>query len=327
MADLGRWRPAPTTLIGSAAVVGAALVVLPDLARIDSVTPFAQLVAGRPLLGVLTLTVALGAAMRHRWRGVAAGLAIVALVGGGLVVPRMINTSEAGAGREGELVVLALNVYRGRADPMQLAELIRTHRPDLVALLEAGPQFRASMAQALADTSYVIADFGSGTEVGSVSVAVHASLGDVDVSDAIVGTYPHVEVTGGELGQLRFVAFHAVAPVPSTVGQWAADLRGLRRWCSAGTPTVVAGDLNATLDHSVLRSSMIGCTDSAALLGRGLEATWPSSLPRPLGIQIDHVLTTDGVRATRFEVFDVAGTDHRGVLTTLTRASPPALMG
>jgi endonuclease/exonuclease/phosphatase (EEP) superfamily protein YafD len=40
----------------------------------------------------------------------------------------------------------------------------------------------------------------------------------------------------------------------------------------------------------------------------------PSSLPRALGIQIDHVFVPSGSTTSRFEVMDVAGSDHRAVL-------------
>jgi endonuclease/exonuclease/phosphatase (EEP) superfamily protein YafD len=76
----------------------------------------------------------------------------------------------------------------------------------------------------------------------------------------------------------------------------------------------VAGDLNATLDHAEFRDATAGCTDAASDVGEGLTGTWPSSAPRLLGVQIDHVLTAGGPRPREVEVVDVEGSDHRGVL-------------
>jgi endonuclease/exonuclease/phosphatase (EEP) superfamily protein YafD len=81
---------------------------------------------------------------------------------------------------------------------------------------------------------------------------------------------------------------------------------------------VVAGDFNATLDHSALRAGTAGCGDAAAQRGAGLTPTWgPSPRFRGIGPQIDHVFATEGITAETFDVHDVDGSDHRAVLTTL----------
>ena len=77
------------------------------------------------------------------------------------------------------------------------------------------------------------------------------------------------------------------------------------------------GDVNATLDHSPLRSGIAGCTDVAADRGQGLVATWPSSWPRWFGVQIDHVFTTGGLLPKSLQVFDMPGSDHRALLTQI----------
>ena len=92
------------------------------------------------------------------------------------------------------------------------------------------------------------------------------------------------------------------------------DVEALSRWCTGDRPTVVAGDLNATLDHAELRDAIDGCTDAASDVGEGLTGTWPSAAPRLLGVQIDHVLTSGGPAAREVEIVDVEGSDHRGVL-------------
>ena len=84
------------------------------------------------------------------------------------------------------------------------------------------------------------------------------------------------------------------------------------------TAAIVAGDLNATLDHSALRAGMAGCSDAAAQRGAGLVPTWsPSARTRPLGPRIDHVLVTAGIGAETFTVHELVGSDHRAILTRL----------
>jgi endonuclease/exonuclease/phosphatase (EEP) superfamily protein YafD len=81
---------------------------------------------------------------------------------------------------------------------------------------------------------------------------------------------------------------------------------------------VVAGDFNATLDHSALRAGTAGCGDAAAQRGAGLVPTWgPTPGLRSIGPQIDHVFATDGITAETFDVRDIEGSDHRAIMTTL----------
>jgi endonuclease/exonuclease/phosphatase (EEP) superfamily protein YafD len=132
-----------------------------------------------------------------------------------------------------------------------------------------------------------------------------------------------VQVEGGELGALRFVAYHAVAPRRGDVPQWRSDLGRLTRFCAGGTPAIVAGDFNATLDHSALRAVTAGCSDAAAQRGQGLVPTWPTWMPDWLGPQIDHVFATDPITAESFTVREITGSDHRAVLVRLRAGRPP----
>jgi endonuclease/exonuclease/phosphatase (EEP) superfamily protein YafD len=114
------------------------------------------------------------------------------------------------------------------------------------------------------------------------------------------------------------VAFHALAPLPDLMSGWREDLAQLARWCSGSMPAVVAGDFNATLDHSTLRSAMSGCEDAADQRGAGLTPSWDlSAWTRNLGPQIDHVIVTEGIETESFEALNISGSDHRAILTRL----------
>ena len=313
------WRVAFSLLVVAGAVVG----VLPDLLALDRRTPFAQLVAFRPAMlgGLVLLTgVAAGVAVvRRRGWLLAAGLALVVVTGAVLVVPRAVPDDIATPAAGRTLTVLTFNTYTGDADVDAVAALIRDTRPDLVALIEAGPRYRDRLAPLLGP-GYRLESSGSrGPDTQHVTAVVHADLGDVDVAVDRGTPFPSVEVTGGGLGALRFVAFHSVAPTPGDVPQWRSDLATLDRWCAnrAIGPAIVAGDFNATLDHAVFRDAMVGCVDAAAQTGQGLVGTWNTRWPRWVGAQIDHVLLTGGVSALASSVHDIPGSDHRAVLTRL----------
>ena len=327
-AELPRTRPSRLRLALSVLVVAAAAVgTLPDLLGLDARSPFAQLVAFRPALlaGVLVFGVvaAVAAGLRRAGRTLAAGLLGVGLVGSVVVLPRAVPDSLATPGAARTLTVLAFNTYEGEADVAAFAALIRDTRPDVVALIEVGGRYRDRLAPLVPEYRFR-ASQEDGPDVQGVTAAVHEDLADPDVSPVAARVdrstdFPSVELTGGGLGDVRFVAFHSVAPVPGQVPQWRHDLGTLARWCAnrdAGR-VIIAGDFNATLDHSVFRDATQGCADAAAAAGGGLAGTWPTTLPRPLGAQIDHVLVTGDVAVATFAVHDLPGSDHRAVLTRL----------
>jgi len=115
----------------------------------------------------------------------------------------------------------------------------------------------------------------------------------------------------------ELVGLHTTQPLIS-YDEWRADHDALRAAVAAiHGPLVVAGDFNATLDHSTFRDGTTGCADAAERTGEGLVATWPTRFPRWFGVQIDHVLVTGGITAETMEVHDIPGSDHRALVTRL----------
>jgi endonuclease/exonuclease/phosphatase (EEP) superfamily protein YafD len=309
-------------VIGS--VVGVGLLTLPDLLRIDRFTPFAQVVSLRPyvLVGLAALVLVLaGLSWRFRQLVLAAVVLLVVLVVGvAMTVPRTQAEPLPSGGRA--LSVLTFNTLDGSADVTELAEVIRTGRPDLAALIEVGQTYRDRLAPLVEPLGYRMVT-ATGTDTDGVTdvygvtalVAEHlrGTTSNVDMSTP----FPIVEIEGGALGATRFVAFHAVAPRRGDVPQWSSDLGKLTRYCTGAIPTIVAGDFNATLDHSVLRAATAGCSDAAAQRGQGLQATWPTWMPDWFGPQIDHVFATNPIAAEDFSVREISGSDHRAVLVRL----------
>jgi endonuclease/exonuclease/phosphatase (EEP) superfamily protein YafD len=302
----------------------AAVVILPDLVfELDRRTPFAQLVAFRPalLLGVVAvLVLLLGLSLFARWvLWFAAGLAAVLAVGSAMVGPRVIPDEVPTTGTP--LTVLTFNALDGQADVQALAELVRAERPDLIALTESGETYRSRLVPLLEPLGYrsAVAAHADQSDIASVTAFVAAGI---DGFDARIGEetawFPYLEITGGALGDLRFVTFHAVIPAPDDLAPWESDLALLSQWCAGPSPAIVAGDFNATLDHSAFRAGTVGCVYAGERRGSGVIPTWGDGrLVRLVGPQIDHVLATNGIDAETFTVHDIAGSDHRAVVTRL----------
>jgi endonuclease/exonuclease/phosphatase (EEP) superfamily protein YafD len=273
-------------------------------------------VAWRPHAAAVTAACAALLASRPRGRPAAAALGAVAAAAAPAIAGRVARRPRP-APAAGELTILAANVLVGRADTGSLATLLEREAPDLVALSEAGPDFRDKLmplVESLGYRAWVSTPPGTSDGAG-VTLLASRRAGDLRVRSGPEMRWRHLEATGGLLGDRRFVAVHPEAPIgPVHTRRWRADLDVIGRWCHDPVAPIVAGDLNATLDHSRLRAALGGCRSAAAGTGRGLVGTFPASMPRWCGIQIDHVLVPTGALVTRFAVLDVPGSDHRAVL-------------
>jgi endonuclease/exonuclease/phosphatase (EEP) superfamily protein YafD len=318
-----RWRWAGRIVAAFTALVLAVLVLLPDRlgaggAVLDRWLPFAVLVAFRPPLAVAAAVAALLVGLvRRRARPAAAALLVVSLVALALVVPRAVAGAPPPAGGPA-LTVLTFNVDEGEADVAALAGTVRRTRPDVVVLPEAATRYAALLGAEIPDLGYrpSVAARPGAPDVAGVTVLTAPVLGPVASRVISQGRFdPWLELSGGRLGALRLVAVHVSAPVPGKIESWSRELAQLRTWCGPGEgPVVLAGDFNATLDHSGFRDGTQGCRDAGAASGQGLVPTWNAGWPRWFGVQIDHVLVGGGPECTGMTVLDLPGSDHRAVL-------------
>lgn len=307
------------------ATTGAIALLLPEALGLDRRPPWPIVTAFRRRLAVGTAAVALAVGTRPgRWRAAAVPVATVAVGALGLSAWRHRRRPEpAGVGTE-PLSVLGANVWLGRADPAALGATIAARRPDVVVLPEAGDEFRKRLLDGLEGyrgwscAPGRLAVEAAGAEDGPcLTVLVAERLGDVEVglgsSDTRSGW---VVVSGGGLGAVRVLGVHPAVLLPESTPDWERELSLLRPWLAdPERPTLVVGDLNATLEHGPLQAAL----GPARPVTRRVAATWPSRWRRGLGVTIDHVLVTGRIRVRSVEVLDVSGSDHRAVLARFTR--------
>jgi endonuclease/exonuclease/phosphatase (EEP) superfamily protein YafD len=122
-------------------------------------------------------------------------------------------------------------------------------------------------------------------------------------------------------GPVRVLGVHAHTPT-SDFETWKRDLHRFGAHGHAGTdPTVVIGDFNASVWHPSFRALLAdGFTDAHVALGRGFSVSWPDDSWFPPFIRLDHALTTDSLVPLAVEDFDIRGSDHRGLIVTVTPA-------
>jgi endonuclease/exonuclease/phosphatase (EEP) superfamily protein YafD len=116
-------------------------------------------------------------------------------------------------------------------------------------------------------------------------------------------------------GPLRLVNVHTVAPLTGPDARdWADQFSALAELVrETPSPTVLAGDFNATLDHAPLAALASGdLRDAFTVAGSGVGATWPrwDGLVPPL-MRLDHVLVSAGIDVASVTERTSRGSDHR----------------
>ncbi|MFD7707073.1 endonuclease/exonuclease/phosphatase family protein [Streptomyces sp. NPDC059786] len=310
---LAAW-PSGLLLAGVSAVVGC------RAADTDGITPVPQALAFLPWLLVPTVLALLLAALA-RWR---TGLVWAVLALGALawfIEPYGRTGAPAGPAVAG-LRVLTSNVEFGRATDA-LVPAIRRERPDLVFVEECDDGCQDRLDAEFRETGAfpyraAVPGTGSGGSVILSRFPLRRAAG-VDGSMGMPGA-----VAGVRGHTVRLQLAHPMPPLPEQLGVWRRELGALRAWAAAGdgTPTVLAGDFNASQDHAAFRRILdTGLYDGARLAGAGRTPSWPArtagTAPH-FGAQIDHVLVSPDFSARRAAFLTLPGTDHRALVVDLT---------
>ncbi|HEY0640504.1 MAG TPA: endonuclease/exonuclease/phosphatase family protein [Pseudonocardiaceae bacterium] len=307
--DVGLWAG----LLGLTAVVVVRLLGLDEqrhTVAVLALTPYALGAALVALLGTLVL--------RRASAGVVAAVLVVVL--GSLVLPRALPDPQPAAGGH-PLVVASINLHFGDgAAAGGVVDLVREHRVDVLSLLELTPAAVAALdAQGLRELLphrvYYVGNAASGS--GAVS---RYPLSQRVLIPGTVLQQPAVMVTMPDDSQVEVQLVHPVQPLSRRGNAtWQQELAVLPPPRGDGTPRLLVGDFNSTLDHPPLRRLLdAGYVDAADQAGEGLRTTWPTDRGLwPPQVTIDHVLADPRCSVRSFDVVPVPGSDHRAVVAGL----------
>lgn len=300
-------------------VVPVALWALVRIAGLDSGFPLVALMAFTPYAAVAALLVAGVAVALENWVAGAVS-ALVTLALAAAVLPRAIGDGTVDAAGRETVSVLSINAHFGTANAKATLALLERRQPDLLSLQELTPSFarelqRGGVDRLLPHQVLETAPMASGTGIYST-----LPLRQIGGAGRFVFRMPRAraELPGG--GSLRIAAVHPMVPSRSGIGDWRGALASLPA-AGEGSPWLLAGDFNATLDQAEFRDLVErGYRDAAAVAGKGLEPTWPygdSRYELP-PVTLDHILADRRLDVVSFAVEDaLAGTDHRPVYAEL----------
>ncbi|WP_338897116.1 endonuclease/exonuclease/phosphatase family protein [Streptomyces sp. TG1A-60] len=319
----GRARLAALLLLGVTAVVACRAL------DTDAFTPVTQLLAFLPWLLAPTGLALLLALLARWWTGLLWGVVVLGALA--WFIEPYGRASEPGGTVLAEVRVMTSNVQLGRGTDA-LIDAVRRDRPDIVFVEECEYTCSAALRDAF---GYLDDNRGGGPEDAPdyphrQAVEGYGSTGSVILSryplkaaDPIPGTMGMPGAVADIEGHpVRLRLAHPMPPLPGQLDTWRRELGALRAYAAADTrtPTIMAGDFNASQDHAAFRGILdTGLSDTARLVGEDRRPTWPARTTPRIGAQIDHVLVSAkdfSARGVRFR--ELPGTDHNAVTADLT---------
>lgn len=333
-------RPSPVGLFITLLVCTPVAIPLtwPQALGAQRLPGIAQLIAFRAPLALALLFAGIVAAavfllFRRRARllaSIAAGIAVAAVAASvgnaGILLAR--GSSETGTAGlpDGDLTVLVWNAQGGATSPAAVAELVLEVQADVVSLPEMDEDAAAEVSRLVAIDGMHVTPATTRAVAGSLeeswiptSLLVADELGSYELDQAAgstpglpSGVWRPVDGDGPVV-----VAAHPAPPLPESMDDWSAGMQWIGEQCGTlGSDVIIAGDLNATLDHLDLNN----CQDAAAEATAAAAGTWPSTVPAWLAAPIDHVLAGRAWAVLDARVITPSApgcTDHRPVVAVL----------
>jgi len=279
---------------------------------LDRGFPLVPMMAFTPYIAVAAFLVAGIALALRNWA--AAGMtALATLCLAAAVLPRAIGAGTVDpAGRE-TVSVLSSNVYVGHADAKALVDLVDRYDVDLLSIQELTPKFVRQLRRAGLERR--LPNAIEETRPRSSGAGLYSRLPMRKLSGSqFFFRMPRAVLTLPDDRRLRVVGVHPYPPGRGNDDLWREGLESLPA-AGAGSPWVLIGDFNSTLDVSLLREIIDrGYHDAADVAGKGLIPTWPNKgHTLPPVITIDHVLADARLGIVSYDVEDLPGSDHRSI--------------
>lgn len=212
--------------------------------------------------------------------------------------------------------LMIFNVYYNNPDLRRVATLVRETKPDVVVLLEILPRIRPGLDAVADQFPYRVECWKE--EACDALVLSRFPLTDIRPSlPEPKFRRPMGAITVAIEGRtLTLFPTHLTLPYPlvSTNRQASQIKEIVDTIGTIGGARILAGDFNASTWGGTMTFAREKL-EFAALTGPG--GTWPTFLPAPMGIPIDHILASEELALLSRQLFTVQGSDHRAVLTEI----------
>lgn len=215
--------------------------------------------------------------------------------------------------------VYSANLWVRNTDLDAIRRSIREADADVVMLIELGDATAPHLDTLIGAYPHRIAGPRMDRQNGAVR-SVIASRYPLTALDRPAGLEAVGARASTPLGPVAFISIHLTRPWPfeESWGQISQTM-ALDQMVEALTdPVVVAGDFNSVSTARIGRQVR---QDIGLRPAPGFPGTWPVGLPSPLGITIDQVYASPDLAFAGRKLGRPTGSDHRPVVTEITRAA------
>lgn len=277
----------------------------------------------------------------HRWADLLAQFAAPALVSSGVLLiayvflRQRLNQLLAGMVALGLLVavwpqwapegprpepeapvirVYSANVWIRNTNVEAIRRSIEDADPDVVMLIELGPEARGQSDALLAGYPYRSETAGVGDRLERAVIAARFPIEEFGRTPD--GLHAIMVRGGTPLGPMTFIVTHLTRPWPfwPQEGQIRQVEALTRRVNALDSPVVIGGDFNSVTTGRI--GQMIR-NDMALNAAPGWPGSWPAQLPGPARITIDQVYVTRELAVRSRRLGRANGSDHLPVITEI----------
>jgi endonuclease/exonuclease/phosphatase (EEP) superfamily protein YafD len=243
-------------------------------------------------------------------------IAVAALLTNLLIVWPWVQSPSPAAATGPTVKVLLFNVYYYNKRLDEAARIVRELNPDIVILQEVITRVRPGL-DAMADAfpyrveswlerpadALILSRFPMEDLAAELPVPKHRRpLGAA-------------KVTIGERTLTLFAAHLSLPPWLHPRHSQMDEIKEIAETVNGRTgPRLLVGDFNASTWGAVITHAR---TFAALDVLTGASGTWPTFLPRDMGIPIDHMLASQEVTFVSRTLITIPGSDHRAVLAEI----------
>jgi len=254
---------------------------------------------------------------QRRWAAASVAPAALLLLA---VSPQWFPTASRPEAGAASIRLYSANLWVRNRDVEAIAASIRQADADVVMLIELGDATAPHLDALIGDYPHRIASPRIDRPNGDVRSVIASrfplvALPRPDTFEAIGAT------AMTPLGPVNLVSVHLTRPWPfeESWGQISQTMALDGMLENLSGPVVVAGDFNSV---SNARIGKMVQRDIGLRPAAGFPGTWPAALPSALGITIDQVYASPDLAFVSRRLGQSTGSDHRPVVTEITRAVP-----
>ena len=254
---------------------------------------------------------------RRRWATAAAAVMVLLLI---VVWPQWFPPR--GQAEPGAPVIrlYSANLYYRNDDAAAIRRSIVAADPDIIVLVELARSPAIDLDRILAGYPHRVISERLDDVRGLSRSLIASRYPLTEVPDRADGLHDVTAVAQTPLGRLNLIGVHLTRPWPfqyqwgqinqtSALAAVRADLTG---------PVVVAGDFNSISSARIGRQVQ---REAGLVPAPGFPGTWPAALPSAFGMTIDQVYRTPDLALISRKLGRPTGSDHRPVVTEITRAA------